>query len=190
MVRCEDSGFPACSHPTEVCYETLLLPYLSLRTESGVFRGALDRYFRSCGASLMMPWEGDEIRSPKYELPNSLIVALSLLRKSLLPSSTRVLGLPSYETILRSIIFPFDLCLYRSGQVHSSLYTGKPASPSMVLCIMRACSCGELRPPVGVTGRMKRVRCHPEVGTLGGYVLPGNSRRSRSGYTLVHSNRQ
>jgi hypothetical protein len=36
----------------------------------------------------------------------------------------------------------------------------------MVLCIMRACNCGELPPPVGVTGRMKRVRYPPEVRTL------------------------
>lgn len=81
------------------------------------------------------------------------------------PSSTRVPGLPSYETISRSIIFPFYLSLSRSGQEHSSLDTGKPASPSMVLCIMRACSCGELRPLVGATGRMKRVTYPPEVGT-------------------------
>jgi hypothetical protein len=85
------SGFPACSHPFEVCYETLLLPYLSLRTESGAFRGALDSNFRSCGASLMMPWEGDEISlQSKYGLPNNLIVSLAvalyLLRKSLPPS--------------------------------------------------------------------------------------------------------
>jgi hypothetical protein len=123
MARCEVLASQHAVIPPEVCYETLLLPYLSLRTESGAFRGALDRYFRSCGASLMMPWEGDEISlQSKYGLPNNLIVcltgALNLLCKSLphfAPSSTRVPGLPSHETISRSIILPFDLCLSWSG---------------------------------------------------------------------------
>jgi hypothetical protein len=78
-------------------------------------------------------------------------------------------------------------------RLHCYLHTGKPASPSMVLCIMRASNCGELRPPVGVTGRNETGKVAPPCGTS--FLLwvdtcpSGNSRGSRSGYTLVHSNR-
>jgi hypothetical protein len=74
------------------------------------------------------------------------------------------------------------------------LHTGKPASPSMVLCILRACNCGELRPPRWRYRSDETGKVAPRSGIS--FLVwvdtcsSGNSRGSRSGYTLVHSNRQ